>query len=70
MPLKAGHFSVKIPGQVSVEINIRLAPGDLVLFNSGRYLHRVVPVGGARTRWTVCSFMAEARDGQSVHCWG
>gem|GEM_PF-2698845 len=22
MPLKAGHFSVKIPGQVSVEINI------------------------------------------------
>ena len=21
MPLKAGHFSVKIPGQVSVEIN-------------------------------------------------
>jgi len=24
MPLKAGHFSVKIPGQVSVEINIHV----------------------------------------------
>ena len=27
MPLKAGHFSVKIPGQVSVEINNWMAFG-------------------------------------------
>ncbi len=51
-------------------VGIRLAPGDLLLFNSSRYLHRVVPVGGTNIRWTVCSFMAEARDGQSVYCWG
>jgi len=32
MPLKAGHFSVKIPGQVSVEINILSASGKLDSF--------------------------------------
>ena len=65
-----GRNAADIPLQGVDHISLRLAPGDLVLFNSGRFLHRVVPVGGTRTRWTVCSFMAEARDGQSVHCWG
>lgn len=65
-----GRNAADIPLDGVERVSLRLAPGDLVLFNSGRYLHRVVPVGGARTRWTVCSFMAEARDGQSVHCWG
>jgi hypothetical protein len=51
-------------------VSIRLAPGDMILFNSGRYLHRVTPVEGPATRWTACSFMAENLAGDAVHCWG
>lgn len=50
-------------------VSFRLAPGEMILFNSGRYLHRVTPVTGATTRWTACSFMADGRDGD-VLCWG
>jgi len=51
-------------------IEFRLEPGDMIMFNSGRYLHRVTPVTGATTRWTACSFMAESRSGEQVYCWG
>jgi hypothetical protein len=51
-------------------VSIRLAPGDMIVLNSGGYLHRVTPVEGARTRWTACSFMAPARQGDDVYCWG
>ena len=61
----ARHLSVD--GVESVRFH--LAPGEMIVFNSGRFLHRVTPVGGARTRWTACSFMADARSGD-VLCWG
>jgi hypothetical protein len=51
-------------------IRFRLRPGEMMIFNSGRYLHRVTPVIGAATRWTACSFMAENRAGDQVYCWG
>lgn len=51
-------------------VRFRLAPGEMILFNSGRYLHRVNPVKGPVTRWTACSFMAESRGGDQVLCWG
>lgn len=51
-------------------VSVRLDPGDMILFDSGRYLHRVTPVVGTATRWTVCSFMAESADGSRVYCWG
>lgn len=50
--------------------SIRLAPGDMILLNSGGYLHRVTPVEGPTTRWTACSFMAPSKDGTHVYCWG
>jgi hypothetical protein len=50
-------------------IKFHLAPGEMIIFNSGRYLHSVTPVVGATTRWTACSFMAESRTGD-VLCWG
>lgn len=50
--------------------SIRLAPGEMVILHSSRYLHGVSRVQGARTRWTMCSFMALARDGTQVYCWG
>lgn len=47
-----------------------LAPGDLVLVDSGRHYHRVTPVEGTTTRWTACSFMSHALDRRAVYCWG
>jgi hypothetical protein len=51
-------------------VSFRLEPGDMIIFNSGHYLHRVTPVVGGRTRWTACSFMAESKDSRHVYCWG
>jgi hypothetical protein len=51
-------------------VTFRLEPGEMIVFNSGRYLHRVTPVIGGTTRWTACSFMAETRAGDQVYCWG
>ena len=51
-------------------IRFRLQPGEMIMFNSGRYLHRVNPVVGRSTRWTACSFMSESLDGERVYCWG
>ena len=51
-------------------VSVRLAPGDMIILNSGGFLHRVTPVEGERTRWTACSFMAPARAGSQIYCWG
>jgi len=52
------------------KVSFRLDPGDMIIFSSGHYLHRVTPVVGPRVRWTACSFMAESKDPHRVYCWG
>lgn len=37
-------------------------PGDMLLFDAGRYFHRVTQVRGARSRWTMGSFLGPAGD--------
>lgn len=49
---------------------IRVSIGSMVLARSGQRLHRVQPVEGFRTRWTLCSFMALSRSGDRTYCWG
>lgn len=49
---------------------IQVSAGSMVLARSGRRLHRVQPVEGTRTRWTLCSFMALSRSGDRTYCWG
>lgn len=51
-------------------VSFRLEPGEMIIVNSGRYLHRVTPVVGETVRWTACSFMAEAKTGDRIYCWG
>jgi len=51
-------------------VSFRLAPGSMIVVDSGRLLHRLTPVVGSRTRWTACSFMARSRGGDAVYCWG
>lgn len=49
---------------------VSLNAGDLIVVDSGRWLHRVTPVIGETVRWTACSFMAHATDRNAVYCWG
>jgi hypothetical protein len=51
-------------------VSFRLPPGTLILLDSGRYLHRLTPLQGARKRWTACSFFALSRDRAANCCWG
>ncbi len=65
-PQDASHLDLSgVPS-----VRFRLAPGEMILFNSGRLLHRVVPVEGPHARWTACAFMAESRSGDRVYTWG
>lgn len=69
--IAANDRSAAKPNLDAVErVAFRLEPGDMIVFNSGHYLHRVTPVAGRRTRWTACSFMAESKDSRHVYCWG
>lgn len=49
---------------------LHVPTGSMAIVNSGRRLHRVVPVEGSANRWTMCSFMAQAHDSNNVYCWG
>jgi hypothetical protein len=49
---------------------IAVPQGAMIILQSGRRLHRVQPVEGVRTRWTMCSFMALSKRGDRTFCWG
>jgi hypothetical protein len=51
-------------------VSFRLPAGSMILLDSGRYLHRLTPVRGARKRWTACSFMALSHNRDATYCWG
>jgi hypothetical protein len=63
-----GATKPKVEGLRSVAF--RIPPGSMIVLDSGRYLHRVSPVEGARKRWTACSFMALSRKRDAMYCWG
>jgi hypothetical protein len=46
-----------------------LRAGDLVVFNSGRHVHRVTPVRGPTVRVTIGGFLAFDRERSRVFCW-
>jgi hypothetical protein len=70
-PIAADDRSTPKPDLAAVErVSFRLEPGDMIMVNSGHYLHRVTPVVGETVRWTACSFMAESKAGDRVYCWG
>ena len=44
-------------------------PGDMLLFNGGRYYHRVTPVLGSRLRRTIGGFLAFSQEHDAVYYW-
>jgi hypothetical protein len=51
-------------------VKLRVPPGSMIILDSGRYLHRVLPVQGSRKRWTACSFMSMTMQKNAMYCWG
>lgn len=49
----------------------RFAPGAgaLLLFNGGRFYHRVSTAQGSRARWTIGGFASFSADGSTVYFW-
>jgi Carrier-protein-independent halogenase WelO5 len=62
--------SVKPDTENLRSVKIWVPGGSLLIFDSGRYLHRLEPVLGKTVRWTVCSFMALGNDKKSMNVWG
>jgi hypothetical protein len=48
---------------------VRTGPGDLLLFDGGRYFHRVSAVEGSRIRWTIGGFMMFSLGGETLYYW-
>jgi len=51
-------------------VKIRIPAGSMLIFDSGRYLHRLTPLEGKARRWTACSFMAKSKLSSGIYCWG
>jgi hypothetical protein len=66
----ADHGAGKIDLANIESVRVALAPGHMIIFRSGRFLHRLTPVIGRRARWNACSFMAPSVDETRVYCWG
>lgn len=67
---RTGAMAGKVNLSTLSSAQIQLAPGDLVVVDSGRYLHQVTPVIGQKNRWVACSFMARSLERNAVYCWG
>jgi len=70
VPITAGSTFLRPDLSRCRSVLLPLAPGDLVIVDSGRHYHRVTPVEGVTTRWTACSFMSHALDRRAIYCWG
>ncbi|BFM15347.1 hypothetical protein R50073_15300 [Maricurvus nonylphenolicus] len=62
--------SIKPDVDTLASVKIRVPSGSMLVFDSGRYLHRLEPVAGSTTRWTACSFMALNNDKSATYVWG
>lgn len=50
-------------------MEVRTQAGDVLIFDGGRYLHRVDFIRGSRTRWTMGGFLMFNKAGDKVLYW-
>ena len=65
------HGHSVLSGEVDRSPAVRLwfEPGTLVIFDGGRRFHQVLPVRGARQRWTLGGFAALSSDRSRLFVW-
>ena len=67
--VRHGHPDVAAEVERAERVILRPGVGSLVVFDGGRHFHRVLPVGGARDRWTLGGFLAPSRARDAVQAW-
>ncbi len=50
-------------------MEVRPQAGDVLMFDGGRYLHRVDWIKGKRTRWTMGGFLMFDKSGKQLYYW-
>lgn len=50
-------------------MEVRPQAGDVLMFDGGRYLHRVDWIKGAKTRWTMGGFLMFDKSGKRIFYW-
>ena len=64
-----GHSALGAEVARAPSVRLSLPAGALVLFDGGRRFHQVLPVGGARARWTLGGFAALSAARDRVWVW-
>lgn len=69
IPRSGGDEGARQVLEADGRTTLDLTPGDLVVFDAGRYYHEVTTIVG-RPRVTMGGFLAPTRDGSEIWFWG
>jgi hypothetical protein len=64
-----GEIDADAVARLWPSVKYKPGPGDMFLFDGGRYYHRVCPTEGPRTRWTIGGFVTISRDHTQYFYW-
>ena len=64
-----GHTAVDHLMDRYQQVRLRPRAGDMILFDGGRWFHKVDVVRGSATRWTIGGFLMFDRDGRRAYYW-
>lgn len=67
--VRHGHSDLAAEVLAAPRVRVRPGAGSLIVFDGGRRFHQVLPVRGARSRWTLGGFLALTRARDAVHVW-
>ncbi len=64
-----GEIDAEAVARLWPSVKYKPGPGDMFLFDGGRYYHRVCPTEGPRTRWTIGGFVTISREHDRYFYW-
>jgi hypothetical protein len=64
-----GEIDADAVARLWPSVKYKPGPGDMFLFDGGRYYHRVCPTEGPRTRWTIGGFVTISREHDKYFYW-
>lgn len=67
--VRHGHSALADEVDRAPAVRLSFQPGTMVLFDGGRRFHQVLPVRGARQRWTLGGFAAPSSDRSRLLVW-
>ena len=67
--VRHGHSDMRAEVERAPRVVVEPRAGSLIVFDGGRRFHQVLPVRGARARWTLGGFLAPARALDAFYVW-